>query len=129
MADERTSVRTSVLTAAEWAEARRSPDAAATMLGRHAQDASVPGAADVADHLRAAIALANDLLPPGHPRKITWATVDALDTAVQVYYDAVGSTFGELGTHRQPWEAMVSAVAALASLLPPREGGGANGAG
>jgi hypothetical protein len=118
MADE----RTPVLTAAEWAEARRSPDAANRMLRQHAQDASVPGAADTADHLRAAIALANDLLPAGHPRKITWATVDSLDSAVQVYYDAVGSTFGEFATRRQPWEAMVAAVAALAALLPPRDG-------
>jgi hypothetical protein len=116
--------RTSVLTADEWADARRSTDAATAMLQRHAQDASVPGATDAADHLRAAIALANDLLPAGHPRKITWATVDALDAAVQVYYDAVGSTFGELGTYRQPWEAMVAAVSALAALLPPREAGG-----
>ncbi|HZF66846.1 MAG TPA: hypothetical protein VEZ47_02290 [Gemmatirosa sp.] len=114
---------TPALTTAEWQEALAAPGAAAALLQRHVQGAA--GASDATEHLRAAVALANHLLPEGSPRKITWPMVDALRAAIGVYYDAVGSTFGELGTQQYPWDAMQTTTSVLASLLPPRPEDGA----
>jgi hypothetical protein len=119
---------TPALSATEWSDALRSADAATALLRRHVQEAAAPGAApatspgpETSAHLRAAIALANHLLPEGSRRKITWPMVDALRSALVVYHDAVGSTFGELGVRRHAWDAMADTTDVLASLLPPRD--------
>jgi hypothetical protein len=115
----------------EWGEALRSTDAASALLRKHVQAAastsstSAAATEDTTRHLRAAIALANHLLPDESRRKITWPMVDGLRSAIVVYHDAVGSTFGELGVRRHPWDAMADTTAVLASFLPPREGGDA----
>jgi hypothetical protein len=111
------------LTPAEWNEALRSNAAATVMLRRQVEEAGAAPAADVTTHLRAAVALANHLLPEGHARKITWPMVDALRSAITVYHEAVGSTFGELRVQQYPWDAMATTTSVLAALLPPREGG------
>ena len=104
----------------EWNRALESAEAVTTLLEQHVQAAAALPAEDAAEHLRAAAALSNHLLPDGHPRKITWGTVDALRSALVVYHDAVGATFGPLGVRRHPWHAMVNTTDVLGSLLPPR---------
>lgn len=119
------------LAPAEWDRALGSPDAAPALLEGHVQAAAALPLEAASEHLRAAVALANYMLPDDHPRKITWGTVDALRSALVVYHDAVGSTFGELGIRRHPWREMAATTEALGSLLPPRAGAaperGANG--
>lgn len=105
---------------AEWDRALESPDAVPALLEQHVQAAAALPAEDASEHLRAALALANHLLPEDHPRKITWGAVDALRSALVVYHDAVGSTFGPLGVRRHPWRAMAATTEVLGSLLPPR---------
>jgi hypothetical protein len=121
---------TPALGAGEWAQALRSTEAATALLRRHVQAAAAPASptsteatAETTEHLRAAIALANHLLPDESRRKITWPMVDGLRSAIVVYHDAVGSTFGELGVRRHPWDAMADTTAVLASFLPPRDEG------
>ena len=105
---------------AEWDRALESPEAVPALLEQHVQAAAALPAEEAAEHLRAAAALANHLLPDDHPRKITWGAVDALRSALVVYHDAVGSTFGPLGVRRHPWRAMAATTEVLGSLLPPR---------
>ncbi|GJG86923.1 hypothetical protein tb265_21040 [Gemmatimonadetes bacterium T265] len=110
------------LAPAEWDQALESPEAVPALLEQHVQAAAALPPEDATEHLRAALALANHMLPDDNPRKITWGTVDALRSALVVYHDAVGSTFGPLGVRRHPWRAMAATTEALGSLLPPREG-------
>ncbi len=109
------------LAAAEWAHALGSPEAVPALLEGHVQAAAALPPEAASDHLRAAVALANHLLPDDSPRKITWGAVDALRSALVVYHDAVASTFGPLGVRRHPWRAMAATTEVLGSLLPPRE--------
>ena len=104
----------------EWSQALESPEAVTTLLEQHVQAAASLPVEDAAEHLRAAVALSNHLLPDGHPRKITWGSVDALRSALVVYHDAVGATFGPLGVRRHRWAEMINTTAVLGSLLPPR---------
>lgn len=110
------------LDATEWDQALGSPDAVPVLMEQHVQAAAALPPDEASEHLRAAVALANHMLPDDHPRKITWGTVDALRSALVVYHDAVGSTFGPLGVRRHPWRAMAATTEVLGSLLPPREG-------
>ena len=119
-ADATTAAIPPALDVGEWSQALESPETVGTLLKQHVQAAAELPAEDAAEHLRAAAALSNHLLPDGHPRKITWGTVDALRSALVVYHDAVGSTFGPLGVRRHPWNAMLNTTEALGSLLPPR---------
>ena len=105
---------------AEWNQALESPGAVPALLEQHVQAAAALPPEDASGHLRAAVALVNHLLPDDHPGKITWGAVDALRSALVVYHDAVGSTFGELGVRRHPWRAMAATTEVLGSLLPPR---------
>ena len=108
------------LDAEEWSQALGSPDAVPALIEQHVQAAAALPPEDAAEHLRAALALTNHALPDDHPGKITWGAVDALRSALVVYHDAVGSTFGPLGVRRHPWRAMAASTEILGSLLPPR---------
>ncbi len=110
------------LDAAEWDQALGSPEAVPALIEQHVQAAAALPPEDATEHLRAALALANHALPDDHPRKITWGAVDALRSALVVYHDAVGSTFGPLGVRRHPWRAMAATTEILGALLPPRAG-------
>ena len=107
----------------EWDQALASPEAVPGLIEQHVRAAAALPPEGASEHLRAALALANHALPDDHPRKITWGAVDALRSALIVYHDAVGSTFGPLGVRRHPWRAMAATTEVLGSLLPPRAGG------
>lgn len=115
---------TPALSADEWREALRSPEAAAVLLRRHLDAAVEARPAEAAGHVRAAAALVNHLLPDGHAGKVTRPAVEALRAAVAVYHDAVGATFGLLGTRSRPWGAMAGGAEVLGALLPPEPDAG-----
>lgn len=107
----------------DWREALASPEAAVRLLRRHLAAAAASAEPErAAEHARAAAALANHLLPDGHPRKVTRPAVESLRAAVAVYRDAVGATFGPLTAARRfPWRAAAGGAEVLGELLPPDE--------
>lgn len=119
-ADAATVAVTPAVAPEEWNQALGSPEVVPALIEQHVQAAATLPVEQASDHLRAAVALANHLLPDDSPRKITWGTVDALRSALVVYHDSVGATFGPLGVRRHPFREMAATTEVLGSLLPPR---------